>query len=122
MLDEEHADLQEEDENTYALGTMSGHNFAIVCLPANHIGNNLVAAVAMQMRRRSCQSDKILNGVVQDDFGKTVPSGFERMGALKAAPLGVTSNSTVKIQQFAYASSRDAACARRYFMLPPHTG
>ena len=54
MLDEEHADLQHEpddnDENTYALGSIGGHNVAIVCLPAGRTGNNPAAAVAMQMR------------------------------------------------------------------------
>ncbi|KAF2008311.1 hypothetical protein BU24DRAFT_429473 [Aaosphaeria arxii CBS 175.79] len=54
MLDEEHANLQHQsgdnDENTYALGPIGGHNVAIVCLPAGRIGNNPASAVAMQMR------------------------------------------------------------------------
>lgn len=119
MLDDEHADLQHEpgdnDENTYALGSMGGHNVAIVCLPAGRIGNNPAAAVAMQMRATfkglrfglmvgigggvpSAEADVRLgdvvvslpdntfNGVVQYDFGKMTPSGFGRTGALNAPP------------------------------------
>jgi hypothetical protein len=44
MLDEEHddlgRDLGDNDENLYALGSIGGHNVAIVCLPAGQIGNN----------------------------------------------------------------------------------
>jgi len=119
MLDEEHADLLHEpddnDENTYALGSIGGHNVAIGCLPAGRIGNNPAAAVAMQMRATFkglrfslmvgvgggvpsaeadirlgdvvvSQPDKTFNGVVQYDFGKTTPSGFGRTGALNAPP------------------------------------
>ncbi|KAH6639179.1 kinesin light chain, partial [Boeremia exigua] len=54
MFDEEHPDLQHDatdnDENLYALGSISGHNVVIVCLPAGRIGNNPAAAVATQMR------------------------------------------------------------------------
>lgn len=54
MLDEEHHGLERDpadnDENLYALGSMRGHNVAIVCLPAGRIGNNPAAAVATQMR------------------------------------------------------------------------
>jgi hypothetical protein len=54
MLDREHLDLKRDaadnDENLYALGSISGHNVAIVCLPAGWIGNNPAAAVSTQMR------------------------------------------------------------------------
>ncbi|KAH7090314.1 nucleoside phosphorylase domain-containing protein [Paraphoma chrysanthemicola] len=54
MLDEEHPDLERDpadnDENLYALGSIGGHNVAIVCLPAGRIGNNPAAAVSTQMR------------------------------------------------------------------------
>ncbi|KAJ8106476.1 hypothetical protein OPT61_g9512 [Boeremia exigua] len=54
MLDEEHPDLEHDandnDENLYALGSICGHNVAIVCLPAGRIGNNPASSVAMQMR------------------------------------------------------------------------
>jgi nucleoside phosphorylase len=65
MLDEEHHDLERDpadndenlerdpadnDENLYALGSIGGHNVAIVCLPAGEIGNNPAAAVSTQIR------------------------------------------------------------------------
>ena len=54
MLDEEHHDLErnsaDNDDNLYALGSIGGHNVAIVCLPAGRIGNSPAAAVATQMR------------------------------------------------------------------------
>ena len=119
MLDEEHPDLERDatdnDENLYALGSIGGHNVAIVCLPAGRIGNNPAAAVAAQMRATfkkirfglmvgigggvpSAEADVRLGdvvisqphgqhgGVVQYDIGKTTPSGFERTGALNAPP------------------------------------
>jgi nucleoside phosphorylase len=119
MLDEEHCDLEHDaadnDENLYALGSISGHNVAIVCLPAGRIGNNPAASVATQMRATfkkirfglmvgigggvpSAEADVRLGdvvasqpygtfaGVVQYDMGKTTPSGFERTGSLNAPP------------------------------------
>jgi hypothetical protein len=54
MLDEEHHDLERDpadnDENLYALGSIGGHNVAIVCLPASQISNNPAAVVATQLR------------------------------------------------------------------------
>ena len=52
MLDEEHEDLEqdENDNNLYSLGRIGDHNVVIVCLPAGLIGNNPAAAVATQMR------------------------------------------------------------------------
>jgi hypothetical protein len=54
MLDKEHGDLEHElsnnDENVYLLGSIGGHNVAIVCLPAGRISNNPAVAVATQMR------------------------------------------------------------------------
>jgi nucleoside phosphorylase len=119
MLDEEHPDLQRDpadnDENLYVLGSMGGHNVAIVCLPAGRIGNNPAAAVATQMRATfkairfglmvgigggipSAEADVRLGdvvvsqphgtfaGVVQYDAGKATPSGFERTGSLNSPP------------------------------------
>jgi nucleoside phosphorylase len=119
MLDEEHQDhdrdLADNDENLYALGSMGGHNVAIVCLPSGSIGNNPVATVATQMRATfkairfglmvgigggvpSTEADirlgdvvvsspqKMYSGVVQYDFGKTTLSGFERLGSLNSPP------------------------------------
>jgi nucleoside phosphorylase len=54
MLNEEHYNLERDpannDENLYALGSISGHNVAIVCLPASQISNNPAASVSTQMR------------------------------------------------------------------------
>jgi nucleoside phosphorylase len=119
MLDEKHPDLEHDaadnDENLYVLGSIGGHNVAIVCLPAGRIGNNPAAAVATQMRATfkkirfglmvgigggvpSAEADVRLGdvvvsqpqgkhgGVVQYDSGKATPSGFERTGALNSPP------------------------------------
>jgi nucleoside phosphorylase len=119
MLDEEHRGLERDpdnnDENVYALGSIGGHNVAIVCLPAGRIGNNPAAAVSTQMRATFkairfglmvgigggvpsaeadvrlgdvvvSQPDKVHAGVVQYDMGKTTLSGFERTGSLNSPP------------------------------------
>ena len=119
MLDEEHLDLDrtpdDNDENLYTLGSIEGHNVAIVCLPAGRIGNNPAATVATQMRTTfkairfglmvgigggvpSAEADIRLGdvvvsqphgtfgGVVQYDAGKSTPSGFERTGSLNSPP------------------------------------
>jgi hypothetical protein len=50
MLDEEHEDLErnddDHDENQHSLGSITGHNVAIVCLPEGRIGNNPTVVVA----------------------------------------------------------------------------
>jgi nucleoside phosphorylase len=119
MLDQEHEDLELDadghDENLYSLGSIAGHNVAIVCLPAGRIGNNPAAVVATQMKAKFkgirfglmvgigggvpssapdvrlgdvvvSQPDKTFGGVVQYDSGKATPSGFERTGSLNAPP------------------------------------
>ena len=103
------------DDNLYSLGSIAGHNVVIVCLPAGRIGNNPAAAVATQMRAAfkslrfglmvgigggvpSEEADvrlgdvvvglphKTYGGVVQYDYGKSTPDGFERTGQLNAPP------------------------------------
>jgi nucleoside phosphorylase len=119
MLDEEHSDLGrtlgDNDENLYTLGSIGGHNVAIVCLPAGRIGNNPAATVATQMRATfkairfglmvgigggvpSAETDIRLGdvvvsqphgafgGVVQYDMGKSTTSGFKRTGSLNSPP------------------------------------
>jgi hypothetical protein len=112
MLDEEHPDLERDaadnDENLYALGSIGGHNVAIVCLPAGRIGNNPAAAVATQMPATFKKirfgpmvgpevdvrlGDAVVSqpqgkhgGVVQYDSGKATASGFERTGGLNSPP------------------------------------
>jgi nucleoside phosphorylase len=119
MLDEEHCDLELDpagnDDNLYALGSIGGHNVAIVCLPAGRIGNNPAAVVATQLRATfkairfglmvgigggvaSAEADiqlgdvvvsqphQTFGGVVQYDSGKATPSGFARTGSLNSPP------------------------------------
>jgi nucleoside phosphorylase len=119
MLDEEHEglelDLDDNDENLYALGSIGGHNVVIVCLPAGRIGDNPAAAVATQMRATfkgirfgimvgigggvpSAEVDirlgdvvvsqpyQTFSGVVQYDMSKAPPSGFKRIGSLNSPP------------------------------------
>jgi nucleoside phosphorylase len=119
MLDEEHHDLERDptdnDKNLYALGSIGGHNVAIVCLPAGRIGNNPAASVSTQMRATfkairfglmvgigggvpSAEADirlgdvvvsqphEVHGGVVQYDVGKIMPSGFKRTGSLNSPP------------------------------------
>lgn len=52
MLDEEHQDLpqNENDTNLYTLGRIGQHNVVIACLPAGQTGTNSAAAVAVQMK------------------------------------------------------------------------
>ena len=51
MLDEEHADLGVPlmDPNSYTLGSMSGHNVVIACLPAGQTGTESAAVTATWM-------------------------------------------------------------------------
>jgi nucleoside phosphorylase len=119
MLDEEHHELERDpadnNENLYALGSIGGHNVAIVCLPAGRIGNNPAAVVATQLRATfkairfglmvgtgggvpSAEADvrlgdvvvsqphQTFGGVVQYDSGKATPSGFGRTGSLNSPP------------------------------------
>jgi nucleoside phosphorylase len=112
----EDLEQDEHDQNTYSLGRIGGHNVVIVCLPAGQIGNNPAAAVAMQMQAtfRSVrfglmvgigggvpsadadirlgdvvvsQPHKSHGGVIQYDFGKATPSGFEQTGFLNTPPI-----------------------------------
>ncbi|KAL9096309.1 MAG: hypothetical protein Q9165_001306 [Trypethelium subeluteriae] len=109
-------DLQDEnDDNIYSVGSICGHNVVIGCLPAGRTGNNSAAAVATQMKATFRelrfglmvgigggvpsaeadirlgdvvigQPDRTFGGVVQYDFGKTNPGGFERTGQLNSPP------------------------------------
>jgi nucleoside phosphorylase len=104
------------DTNLYTLGQIGEHNVVIACLPAGRIGNNPAAAVAMDMKSKfpsirfglmvgigggvpSVQADIRLGdvvvsqphlrhgGVIQYDFGKSTPGGFERSGFLNTPPI-----------------------------------
>lgn len=116
MLDEEHEDLVQKsnDSNIYTLGCIGPHNVVLACLPAGQMGTNSAAAVAMQMKSTFPAirfglmvgigggvpgeadirlGDVVVSqpvnghgGVVQYDFGKSTPSGFQRTGFLNAPP------------------------------------
>lgn len=115
MLDEEHCGLplDSSDPNSYMLGRIGEHNVAIACLPAGQMGITSASAVALHMRS-TFQSlrfgllvgvgggvpsadvrlgdvvighpNKEHGGVVQYDFGKSTPEGFQRTGSLNIAP------------------------------------
>ena len=52
LLDEEHEDLPQNDDdaNICTLGRIGEHNVVLACLPAGQTGTNSAAAVAMQMK------------------------------------------------------------------------
>lgn len=118
MLDERHPGLptKPNDNNTYILGRIHGHNVAITCLPSGIYGTTSATTVATQMQSTfesirfglligigggvpSGSADirlgdvvvskptTNLGGVIQYDYGKTVAGGrFERKGALNKPP------------------------------------
>ncbi|KAK6356949.1 hypothetical protein TWF718_001286 [Orbilia javanica] len=116
MLDEEHEDppYSDDDTNIYTLGRMLGHNVVIVCLPAGLIGSASATAAAIEMKAKfpGIQfgflvgvgggvpsaadirlGDVVISqphlqhgGVVQYDFGKHCPGGFQRTGFLNTPP------------------------------------
>ena len=107
------------DPNTYALGQIGKHNVVMACLPSGQKGPSSATTVAAHMSRtfrslRFCLmvgvgggvpgkrhdirlGDVVVarpssrnGGVVQYDFGKATPSGFERTGFLNSPPTGPT--------------------------------
>ncbi|KAK4500801.1 hypothetical protein PRZ48_008993 [Zasmidium cellare] len=111
---------KEGDYNVYAYGRIFEHNVVIACLPAGLIGTNSAASVAMQMHRSFsrlrfglmvgigggvpskehdirlgdvvvAQPGNGYGGVVQYDFGKSRPDGFERTGFLNSPPVPLLS-------------------------------
>ncbi|KAL2855967.1 hypothetical protein BJY01DRAFT_231401 [Aspergillus pseudoustus] len=109
VLDEEYDDADSE----YATGRIHNHEVVICCLPAGVMGTNAAAAAATRMISTfpsitslllvgiagGAPSDKVdirlgdvvvgqpvgqYGGVVQYDFGKTVPGGFQRIGSMNA--------------------------------------
>ncbi|EAU33327.1 conserved hypothetical protein [Aspergillus terreus NIH2624] len=104
------------DSNIYTLGSIGDHNVVLACLPAGQTGTNSAAAVAIQMKNTfpairfglmvgigggvpSKKADIRLGdvvvsqpgnghgGVVQYDFGKSIPGEFTRTGFLNAPPM-----------------------------------
>uniref|UniRef100_A0A093V612 5'-methylthioadenosine/S-adenosylhomocysteine nucleosidase n=1 Tax=Talaromyces marneffei PM1 TaxID=1077442 RepID=A0A093V612_TALMA len=103
------------DTNIYTLGSICGHKVVIACLPDGQIGVGSAAAVAAQMKSTFpsiqfglmvgvgggvptvendirlgdvvvSRPDKGHGGVVQYDFGKNTPGGFQRTGFLNSPP------------------------------------
>ena len=103
------------DTNIYTCGRVGEHNVVIACLPTGQTGTNPAASVASQMQSAFTSirfglmigigggvpsedvdirlgdvvvstPHKTHGGVVQYDFGKATPSGFERTGSLNAPP------------------------------------
>ncbi|KAL4814999.1 hypothetical protein BDW67DRAFT_81078 [Aspergillus spinulosporus] len=99
------------DEAEYATGRIHHHDIVITCLPAGQMGTNAAAAATERMRAAFpslkhallvgiaggvpsdkadirlgdvvvSQPDGQYGGVVQYDFGKTLPGGFQRVGYL----------------------------------------
>ncbi|KAK8928035.1 hypothetical protein VCV18_004523 [Metarhizium anisopliae] len=103
------------DDTLYTFGTFCRHNVVIACLPAGQAGTNSAAALVTQMRASFgairfvllvgigggvpragkdirlgdvviSQPVEQYGGVVQYDFGKEKPGGFERTGCLGCPP------------------------------------
>ncbi|KAK6336293.1 hypothetical protein TWF696_001855 [Orbilia brochopaga] len=106
----------DHDTNIYTLGRIGQHNIVIACLPAGFVGIASAASVAMMLKTTfpairfglmvglgggvpSKEADirlgdivvsqpiKRHGGVVQYDFGKSTPDGFELTGFLNAPPI-----------------------------------
>jgi len=125
MLEEEHQDFV-DDNNIYTLGRIGEHNVVIACLPEGQTGITSAAVVAIRMQSTFTSirfgllvgigggvpskgedirlgdvvigvPHKLHSGVVQYDFGKATPSGFERTGALNSPPT-VLLNAVAKVR------------------------
>ena len=112
MLDQEYGEIHDRT-SIYTLGRIGDHNVVLTCLP--QMGMTSAAVVAAQMRSTftsiqfglivgigggvpSVDADIRLgdvvvgipyrqySGIVQYDFGRATPSGFERIGALNCPP------------------------------------
>ncbi|KAK6354394.1 hypothetical protein TWF730_008801 [Orbilia blumenaviensis] len=118
MLSEIHQSLpqQSNDENTYILGSIQGHNIAVACLPLGVYGTTSAAVVAAHMLTTFrairfvlmvgigggvpsklndirlgdvvvSKPSGIFGGVIQYDYGKSlIEGGFERVGCLNKPP------------------------------------
>ncbi|KAF3396373.1 hypothetical protein F1880_007322 [Penicillium rolfsii] len=131
--------LNHNDSNIYTLGSIGDHNVVLACLPVGQTGSISAAAVAVQMKNTfpairfglmvgvgggvpSEKADIRLGdvvvsqpgnghgGVVQYDFGKSIPGGFERTGFLNAPP-PILLAAVTKLQSY---------LDRRKSDLPPH--
>ncbi|KAF2230597.1 kinesin light chain [Viridothelium virens] len=114
------------DTNIYCLGCIGEHNVVLATLPAGLIGIASATAVAMQIKSTfpairfglmvgigggvpSNQADIRLGdvivsqpgkghvGVIQYDFGKSIPNGFDQTGFLNSPPLTLL-GAVIKLQ------------------------
>jgi nucleoside phosphorylase len=116
LLDETHKDLPYDpnDGTKYTLGSIGNHNVVIGCLSAGQLGIGSAATVATRMHAKFPNlrfglmvgvgggvpgkedvrlGDVVVSqpsaghgGVIQYDFGKSVPGGFVHTGFLNAPP------------------------------------
>ncbi|KAF2103826.1 kinesin light chain [Rhizodiscina lignyota] len=115
QLDDTHTNISiDGDTNIYNLGRIGEHNVVLASLPAGRTGTSSAAAVAMQMKSAFrgirfglmvgigggvptaadvrlgdivvSQPENGHGGVIQYGFGKSTPTGFERIGFLNAPP------------------------------------
>jgi len=140
-------DHDANDTNIYTLGRIGRHNVVIACLPEGQTGTNSAATVAVQMKSAfpsirlglmvgigggvpSAEADirlgdvvvsrphKAHGGVVQYDFGKATPSGFERTGFLNTPPT-ILLNAVAKLRaNHTRRKSRVIEYASRFKSLP----
>jgi len=116
LLDKTHGDLPYDpnDDTQYTLGSIRNHNIVIGCLSAGHLGTSSAATITTRMRAKFPNlrlglmvgigggvpgnkdvrlGDVVVSqpsaghgGVVQYDFGKSIPAGFVRTGFLNTPP------------------------------------
>lgn len=133
------------DEAEYATGRIHNHEIVITCLPAGQMGTNAAAAATAKMiaafpnlknallvgiaggvpnRQADIRLGDVVisqpngkyGGVVQYDFGKTVPDGFQRVGSLNAPSNDLlTALSKLKSN---LASARNAIDASKIYQPP----
>jgi nucleoside phosphorylase len=113
------------DHNIYCMGSIKGHNIVIVCLPEGCIGTNPAAVVATQMQEAFrnirfglmvgigggvpsrekdirlgdvvvSKPDGNFGGVVQYDFVKDTPTGYQRTGMLNTPQILLSSLSSIQ--------------------------
>jgi hypothetical protein len=148
MLDEEHQRFS-DDDSIYTLGRIGEHNVVIACLPEGQMGTHSAAVVATRMKSTFTSNrfgllvgigggvpskevdirlgdvvvgipHKTHGGVVQYDFGKSTPSGFERTGALNSPP-AILLNAVTEVQACDFIGSRLLEFASKLNNLPKFT-
>jgi hypothetical protein len=119
MLDEEHEDLEqdENDSNLYSFGSIGGHKVVLACLPAGQTGTNSAAAVAMQMKA----TFKGIRFGLMVGIGGGVPSGEVdiRLGDVVVSQpvqaLAAWSSTTLERQPQVALNGRDLSMLRRRY-------